>query len=62
MSFVGGLMKNIVKAVSVAGAAEVISKTDTAGRVIDEATRRAEAAADFLKGIEDFVKREDEER
>lgn len=48
-------MKQIVQAATAAGALELIGRTETAGRIIDEAARRAEAAADFLEGIEDFL-------
>jgi len=55
MSFVGGLMKQVVQAATAAGALEIISRTETADRIINDAANRAEAVAEFFEGIENFL-------
>ena len=56
MSLLGGLMQHIVKAVTTAGALELLGKTSTVTRLIDEINKRAAATADFLEKIEKAAK------
>ena len=52
-------MKTSIGAAAAAGTFELLSHTELANAVLDEATRRAKETADFLEKIEEAIDKEE---